>query len=97
MIKIIQVTTRHGETILRIQADFPDNIIRTIEIGYVEVEERLKKIQDLLGREPTEEDFKDSVKAIVNEMRSAKRPLEKHFPFEKYVNIDLEQEGIMRL
>lgn len=90
MIKITQVTQKMGETILRIQADFPDGSIKTVEVDYSEVEERLKRIRELLGREPNEQDFKDAIKAIVNETRAAKRPLEKKFPFEEYINVDLE-------
>jgi len=90
MIKITQVTQKMGETILRIQTDFPDGSIKTVEVDYSEVEERLKRIRELLGREPNEQDFKDAIKAIVNEMRAAKKPLEKKFPFEEYINVDLE-------
>ncbi|MEM2177025.1 MAG: hypothetical protein QXN34_06835 [Archaeoglobaceae archaeon] len=90
MIKIKQVKTKAGETLLLIEADFPDGSIKTVEVDYSEVEERLRKIKELLEREPTEQDFKDALKAIVNEMRTAKKPLEKKFPFEQYINVDLE-------
>ncbi|MEM2163901.1 MAG: hypothetical protein QXO15_11625 [Nitrososphaerota archaeon] len=90
MIKIKQVKTKAGETLLLIEADFPDGSIKTVEVDYGEVEERLKKIKELLGREPTEQDFKDALKAIINEMRTAKRPLEKKIPLEQLINVDLE-------
>ncbi|MEM4005927.1 MAG: hypothetical protein QXM43_09915 [Desulfurococcaceae archaeon] len=92
MIKITQVKMRAGETLLVVQADFPDGSIKTLEVDYGEVEDRLKKVRELLGREPTEQDFKDVIKAVVNEMRAAKKPLEKKPPYEKYINVDLETE-----
>jgi len=92
MIKIKQVKAKAGETILLIEADFPDQTVRSVEIDYKDVEERLRKVKELLGREPNEWDFKDAVKAIVNEMRAAKKPLEKKFPFEQFINTDLEAE-----
>lgn len=91
MIKIIQVSTKYGETVLRMQVDFPEGSVQTVEVDYSEVKERLEKIRELLGREPMERDFMDAVKAIVNEMRAAKRPLTKAFPFEQFINIDLEE------
>ncbi|MEM3646567.1 MAG: hypothetical protein QW334_00280 [Thermofilum sp.] len=94
MIKITQVKTKQGETILNIQADFPDGTVKNVEIGYSEVEDRLKKIQELLGREPSEQDFKDIVKAIVSEIRVMRKPLVKKFPFENMMNIDLEAEEV---
>ncbi|MEM2273703.1 MAG: hypothetical protein QXX56_05790, partial [Candidatus Bathyarchaeia archaeon] len=49
---IIQVITM-GEIILRVQADFPDQTIKIIGVDYGEVEERLRKLKEILGREPT--------------------------------------------
>ncbi|MBS7642767.1 MAG: hypothetical protein QW374_04975 [Candidatus Bathyarchaeia archaeon] len=92
MIRIVQVDAKAGRIILRIQADFPDQTTRIIEVDYGDVEDRLRRIRELIGREPTEQDFVDVVKALVNEVRTARKPIRKQFSLDKFIDIDLECE-----
>lgn len=90
MIKIIQVLISNGKTILNISANFPDGSIKTMQVDYAEIENRLKQVEKLLGRKASEQDFKDVLNAIVNEAREGKRPLDVTLPFTQYINVDLE-------
>lgn len=81
---------RAGETIIRVEADFPDGSVRLVDLDYAEVEDRLKQVRLLLGREPTEQDLIDAIRAIVNKIREGKLPISKPLQLEQLIGLDIE-------
>lgn len=81
---------RAGETIIRVEADFPDASVRLVDLDYAEIEDRLRQVRLLLGREPTEQDLIDVIRAIVNKMREGKLPISKPLQLEQLIGLDIE-------
>jgi len=91
LIKLKQVTTELGKTTLTFEVDFPDSSVRTVEIDYEEIKERLVKVKNLLGT-VSREHFKNVVKTLIDELRQGKQPFPEQIDFAKYIDIDLEAE-----
>jgi len=81
---------RAGETIVRVETDFPDASVRLVDLDYAEIEDRLRQVRLLLGREPTEQDLIDVIRAIVNRMREGKLPVSKPIQLEQLIGLDIE-------
>ncbi|MEM1530476.1 MAG: hypothetical protein QXI05_02950 [Candidatus Bathyarchaeia archaeon] len=90
MIRVKQVFMRAGETIVRVEADFPDASVRLVDLDYAEIEDRLRQVRLLLGREPTEQDLIDVIRAIVNRMREGKLPVSRPIQLEQLIGLDIE-------
>ena len=89
MIKIVNVTTLHGEVTLTIEYDL-ETETHTLTITESNLAERLKALKKLVGRQLTLQDMKDVLIQIVNEARADKQTLLERFDFEPYINVDLE-------
>jgi len=81
---------RAGETIVRVEADFPDASVRLVDLDYAEIEDRLRQVRLLLGREPTEQDLIDVIRAMVNRMREGKLPVSRPIQLEQLIGLDIE-------
>ena len=92
MIKLKQIISKHGETTLIFDVDFPDGSTRETEIPLSEVVERLKMLMRLTGRKPTLRDARDIIKVMIDEMRRKREPFPQRFDFTKWINADLEAE-----
>ena len=92
MIKLKQIISKHGETTLIFDVDFPDGSARETEIPLSEVVERLRELKNLTGRNPTKRDARDIIKVMIDEMRRKREPFPQRFDFTKWINMDLEAE-----
>jgi len=90
LIKLKQITTEFGKTTLVFEVDFPDGVVRTVEIDYEEIKTRLAQVKKLLGK-ISKEDFKNVVKTLIDELRQGKEPFAEKIDFSKFVGVDLEQ------
>jgi len=94
LIRVKQILTRTERTILRVEADFPDASVRLVDLDYAEIEDRLRQVRLLLGREPTEQDLIDVIRAIVNKMREGKLPISRSFQLEQLIGLDIEETNL---
>ena len=91
MIRLQQITTKHGETILRFRYDH-DGYIRHVEFDRRDVDRRLGQLREILGREPTENEWRDVLKALIAQVREGLDPFEAGFDYEAILDVDLEAE-----
>lgn len=89
MIKITQVNTSSGEVVVRIQYD-KDSLVFTVDVRKDELIERLKLVRKTLGRPITLTDAKQTIVALVNEVRAGKSPLPEDFNYADFIGVDLE-------
>jgi hypothetical protein len=89
MIKITQVNTSSGEVVVRIQYD-KDSQVFTVDVRKDELIERLKLVRKTLGRPITLTDAKQTIVALVNEVRAGKSPLPEDFNYADFIGVDLE-------
>ncbi|MCL4436133.1 MAG: hypothetical protein M1503_10125 [Thaumarchaeota archaeon] len=89
MIKLKQITTTgNNETTITVQYD-QQNQLFTAQIPQKSIDEKLMKVQETLGRQPTKQDLIDAVKALVNEIREGNPPPTPINPAQ-FLDIDLE-------
>jgi hypothetical protein len=91
MIKLTQVKTVLGETMLIFEADFPDKSVKTVQIPLAEIVDKLKTVKQILGRNLTLQDARDVIITIVNQLRQEQTPITERFDFTPYIGVDLEQ------
>jgi hypothetical protein len=91
MIKLKQVLTVLGKGILVFETDFPDGTVKDVQIDVSELEDRLKQLRELLGRDLTVADLKDVVKNVVNQIRSGAQPFPQKFDYTALIGVDFEQ------
>ncbi len=89
MIKLTQVQRSTGDVYLTFQYDLSGQVL-TVVIDAKEIVDRLKLLRELVGRPLTTTDMKNVVVAIINEIRAGKLPLVETFPYENYIDINLE-------
>jgi len=91
MIKLKQVTTVLGRGFMIFEVDFPDGAVRNVQIDLAEIEERLKQVRELLGRDLTVNDLKDVVKNVINQIRQGQTPFPQKFDYSSLIGVDFEQ------
>jgi hypothetical protein len=91
MIKLKQVSTILGKGSLIFEVDFPDGTIKTVQIDLSDLEERLKQVKQLLGRNLTTDDLKDIVKTVINQIREGSQPFSQKFDYNSLIGVDFEQ------
>jgi hypothetical protein len=89
MIKISQVSTTNGEIVLKVQYD-RDGQVQTVDIRKQDLIDRLKLVRQTLGRSITLVDLKQVIVAVINELRSGKKPLSEDFDYPSFIGVDLE-------
>ena len=89
MIKITQVKRDTGEVILTIEYDLNEEVL-TIDVDAEQVVDRLKELRSLFGRKPTQSEARETLVALINEIRAGKQPLVEIVPWENYIGVDLE-------
>ncbi len=90
MIRLKQVSTLYGKATLVFEADFPDGTTKNVQIEAAELEERLKQVRQLLGRDLTTSDLKDVVKTLINQIRQGQTPFPQKFDYSAFVGVDFE-------
>jgi len=91
MIKLTQVKTILGKATLLFNVDFPDGTTKTVEVDVGELEERLKQLRQLLGRDPTTDDLRDVLKTLFNQLRQGQQPFPQKFDYNSLIGVDFEQ------
>jgi len=91
MIKLKQVSTVLGKGLLIFEADFPDGTTKTVQIDLSDLEERLKQVRQLLGRDLTTDDLKDVVKIVISQIRAGIQPFPQKFDYTALIGVDFEQ------
>jgi phenylalanyl-tRNA synthetase beta subunit len=91
MIKLKQVSTVLGKVSLIFEADFPDGTTKTVEVDVGELEERLKQLRQLLGRDLTTDDLRDVLKTLFNQLRQGQQPFPQKFDYNSLIGVDFEQ------
>lgn len=89
MITITQVKRDLGQVVLVIEYT-TGNGNEFLDVDAEQIMERLKKLRGLLGRKPTQSEARETVVALVNEVREGKKPLVDVVPWENYIGVDLE-------
>jgi len=91
MIKLKQVLTVFGKGVLVFETDFPDGTVKNVQIDVSELEDRLKQLRQLLGRDLTTDDLRDVLKTLFNQMRQGQTPFQQKFDYTALIGVDLEQ------
>jgi len=91
MIKLKQVTTVLGKGSLIFEADFPDGTVKNVQIDLSDLEDRLKQLRTLLGRDLTVADLKDVVKTVISQVRQGQTPFPQKFDYSSLIGVDFEQ------
>jgi len=89
MIKLKSVRRTLNETILSFDYDFEDKIL-SVDIDEKDLNERLKMLKEILGRELTYQDLKDVIKSIIAEVRKGKYEFHQRFDYSLLINEDIE-------
>ncbi len=89
MIKIRKVVSSANNTFLTIDYDL-DGKVFSVNINAIDIEEKMKELRELLGRELTEQDLKDVIRSFINKIRKGERPFPQRFDYSKLINEDLE-------
>ncbi len=85
LIRLTQITSTRGKTIFTFAYD-----ASTVEIERDVLDDKLRQVKDLLGRDITLNDVRNVVITLINDVRAGKDiPIAK-FDFEKYIGVDLE-------
>ena len=90
MIKLTQVKTILGKATLLFNVDFPDGATKTVEVDVGELEERLKQLRQLLGRDVTTDDLRDVLKTLFNQLRQGQQPFPQKFDYNSLIGVDFE-------
>jgi cell fate (sporulation/competence/biofilm development) regulator YmcA (YheA/YmcA/DUF963 family) len=90
MIKLTQIKTAQNKTVLIFHVDFPGGGMETVEVEADEIEERLKQLRQILGRDPTVNDFKDVVKTLFNQLRQGRMPFPQKIDLNSLLGVDFE-------
>ena len=92
MIKIKQVTMKHGKGFLLMEYDMEGEVKQAV-IDIDDVVERLLEFRQLVGRKPTKDEVIDVIVTMVRKIRRRReilfRPV---FDFDKLIGVDLEAE-----
>jgi|GEM_PF-1921322 len=91
MIKLKSVKRTLNETILSFDYDLEDEIL-SVDIDEKDLNERLKLLRELLGRELTYQDLKDVIKSIIASVRKGKYEFPQRFDYSSLINMDLESQ-----
>jgi len=91
MIKLKQITTVYGVTYFIFEYDLGGELYQ-IEVSERDIIEKLKRVQDLLGRSPKLQDLKEVIVTIVNEVRQGRKPFLERFDYSQFVGVDLETQ-----
>jgi len=91
MIKLTQVKTILGKATLLFNVDFPDGATKTVEVDVGELEERLKQLRQLLGRDLTTDDLRDVLKTLFNQLRQGQQPFPQKFDYNSLIGVDFEE------
>jgi hypothetical protein len=88
-IKLTQIHTQLGETVLRFE--YSDGAVtKTVDINEADLRERLKTVKNIIGRSLTLQDVKETVLQIFAEIRAGKKPLRELFDYTQFIDVDLE-------
>ena len=91
MIKLKQIKTALNSAVLLFEVDFPDGSTKTVEVDVTMLEDRLKQVMQLLGRNLTADDLKDVLKTLFNQIRQGQTPFQQKFDYTALIGVDLEQ------
>lgn len=89
MIKITQVSRTSGEVVLTIEYS-TGNGNMFLEVDAEQIVDRLKLLRSLLGRNPSQNEAREIVVALINDVRAGKAKIVEVVPWENFVGIDLE-------
>ena len=89
MIKIIQVKRDMGQIILTIEYGMTSGN-EVIDVDAEQIVDRLKNLRNLLGRKPTQNEAREIVVALINEVRAGREPFVEIVPWENFIGVDLE-------
>ena len=89
MIKIIQVKRDMGQVILTIEYGMTSGN-EVIDVDAEQIVDRLKNLRTLLGRKPTQNEAREIVVALINEIRAGREPFVEIVPWENFIGVDLE-------
>ena len=91
-IKITSVSAASGEIVLTIAYDNPrgSGNFFSYKLKKTELYQRLREIEELLGRAITLTDAQEALVAIINEVRTNKSSIPADFDFTQYLNTELE-------
>jgi benzoyl-CoA reductase/2-hydroxyglutaryl-CoA dehydratase subunit BcrC/BadD/HgdB len=91
MIKLKQITTLLGKAIFVFSVDFPDGTVKDVQINMEDLNEQLKQLRNILGRDLTTTDLKDVIKNVINKVRSGATPFPQTFDYNSLIGSDFEQ------
>ncbi|RJX15268.1 hypothetical protein CW703_06920 [Candidatus Bathyarchaeota archaeon] len=94
MIKLKEVKTVHGKTFLTLQYDLPDGSLAETEIDEVEILEKVRQVEDLLGVKANKQVWIGIVKQLINKLREGKQPFREKIDYLSLIGVDLEKEEI---
>lgn len=89
MIKVKQVKVENGKCTVTVEYSIGKDV-KQLKIDFDEVSDRLRQVSRLLGREATEQDLKDALRAIVKEAREKGEAAKQPFDPLNLVGVDLE-------
>ncbi|MCP8308672.1 MAG: hypothetical protein H3Z53_09325 [archaeon] len=89
MIELRQITVTHGETQFVFDYDLEGKTISII-INKRDLNEKLKALRDLLGRDLTLQDLKDVIKSVITQIRKGETPFQQDFDYSELIGVDLE-------
>jgi len=89
VIKIIQVKRDMGQVILTIEYGMTSGN-EVIDVDAEQIVDRLKNLRVLLGRKPTQNEAREIVVALINEVRAGREPFVEIVPWENFIGVDLE-------
>jgi hypothetical protein len=91
-IKITQIAASAGEVVLTVSYDFPigSGVVKSFKLKKTDLYERLKQVEDLLGRAISLADAQLAIVAFTNEMRKGTSTIPEDFNFAPYINVELE-------
>ncbi len=89
MIKLRQITITHGEAQFIFDYDLEGKTFSII-MNKRDLNEKLKALRDLLGRDLTLQDLKDVIKSIITQIRKEEQPFQQDFNYSELIGVDLE-------
>lgn len=89
MIKLRKIVSTPFGAMLTFDYDFEGKIL-SFTIDERDLNEKLKALRELLGRDLTIQDLKDVTRNIIDQIRKGEMPFPQKFDYNSLINVDLE-------
>ena len=90
MIKLSSIATTNSDTTYTVTYTDDKNNVLTAKIPKQNIDRRLVQVQEALGRDVTDQDWKDAVKAEISQVRETRKKPRQVINTAAYIDVDLE-------